>query len=138
MVSGRILLVRETPSLADAVQLLLETVGYTVVPVNSLPVHSRRGRTRSVGAVEAVIFACNQPTSAMLERLPEALPEESRGVPTVVLGRPARELQGSTHPGVRFVGLPLDASSFLGLIGQLVRSPGSETGPAGVHPSGTA
>jgi hypothetical protein len=138
MASGRILLVRETPSLADAVQLLLETVGYTVVPVNSLPLHSRRGRTRSVGPVEAVIFACNQPTSSMLERLPEALPEESRGVPTVVLGRPARELQGSTHPGVRFVGLPLDASSFLGLIGQLVRGGGGTAGTARVPPTTAA
>ena len=54
-----------------------------------------------------------------LDRLPAALPAACRGVPTIVLGRPAREAQSSSHPDVRFVGLPLDASSFLGLVGSV-------------------
>ncbi|HYA56858.1 MAG TPA: hypothetical protein VEH57_00090 [Thermoplasmata archaeon] len=125
MESPRILLVRETPSLADSVQLLLETVGYRVVPVNSLPLPRRKGRARETGEVGAVIVACNEPTSAMLDRLPGALPEAYRGAPTIVLGRPAREEQSTAYPGVRFVGLPLDASSFIGLVGSLVGRDGT-------------
>ena len=127
----RILLVRETPSLADSVKLLLETVGYTVVSVDSLPIPRRRGHAREVGRVDAVIVACNEPTSAMLERLPGALPAAYRGAPAIVLGRPARESQSTTHPGVRFVGLPLDASSFLGLVGTVTgRDGGGSSLPA--------
>jgi len=124
---ARILLVRESPSLADSVQLLLETVGYTVVPVNSLPLR-RRSRAARSDPVEAVVVACNEPTSTMLDRLPAGLPETSRGAPTIVLGRPARERQGSTHPDVRFVALPLDTAGFVGLLAELVRHPAP--GPA--------
>jgi DNA-binding NtrC family response regulator len=131
MVRPLVLVVRETPSLADSVQILLETVGFRVVSFGSLSSALERISDRSAEPVRAIVVACNQAYSETLAAYPDSFPQESREVPVVVVGQ--RALQGGRKwpPNVRSLGLPLDSGA---LVMALACATGIEAaGPALAH-----
>ncbi|HKN06677.1 MAG TPA: hypothetical protein VJ021_03595 [Thermoplasmata archaeon] len=131
MVRPLVLVVRETPSLADSVQILLETVGFRVLSFGSLSPALERIVDRSAEPIGAIVVACNQAYSETLRSYPESLPEEARAVPLLVVGQ--RALQGGRKwpPNVRSLGLPLNSDT---LVAALTHLTGVETGslPASV------
>jgi CheY-like chemotaxis protein len=128
-----VLVVRETSSLADSVQLFLETVGFRVVPEARAPAALARLASEEEEPVQAIVIACNQPTSDMLRGFPESFPTQARALPLLVVGDRAAEARRSWPPNVRFLGLPLEANR---LVEQLHRmtSPTSKT-PAPAVPA---
>lgn len=131
MVRPLVLVVRETPSLADSVQILLETVGFRVVSFGSLSSALERISDRSAEPIRAIVVACNQAYSETLRGYPDSVPEDARSVPVLVVGQ--RALQGGRKwpANVRSLGLPLDSGA---LVAALTHLTGIETGslPAGV------
>lgn len=131
MVRPLLLVVRETPSLADSVQILLETVGFRVISFSSLA--SARERLGDAGAepIRAIVVACNRSYSDTLRGYPESFPSEGRTIPLLVVGQ--KPMQGGRRwpPNVRTLGLPLDSGA---LVAALTHLTGIETGslPTGV------
>ncbi len=125
MVRPLVLVVRETPSLADSVQILLETVGFRVLSFGSLSPALERIVDRTAEPIRAIVVACNQAYSETLRSYPESLPEEARAVPLLVVGQ--RALQGGRKwpPNVRSLGLPLNSDT---LVAALTHLTGVETG----------
>jgi hypothetical protein len=125
MVRPLLLVVRETPSLADSVQILLETVGFRVVSFDSLPSARERLGDRGAEPIRAIVVACNRAYSDTLRGYPESLPAEVKNVPLLVVGQ--RALQGGRRwpPNVRSLGLPLDSGA---LVAALTHLTGIETG----------
>lgn len=127
-----VLVVRETPSLADSVQILLETVGFRVVSFGSLASTLDRIGDRSAEPIRAIVVACNQAYSETLSGYPQSFPADARTLPILVVGQ--RPLQGARiwPSNVRSLGLPLDAST---LVSALTHLTGIEAGatPAGVR-----
>jgi len=132
MVRPLVLVVRETPSLADAVQILLETVGFRVVSFGSVTSALERIEDRTAEPIRAVVVTCNQAVSETLRGYPESFPVEARSVPLLVVGQ--RALQGAKiwPSNVRSLGLPLDAGA---LVSALTHITGIEAGaaPASAH-----
>src|SRR5271157_5653942 len=97
MVRPLVLVVRETPSLADSVQILLETVGFRVVSFGSL--------SSALDRIE--------------DRAAESFPAEARDVPLLVVGQ--RALQGGRKwpANVRSIGLPLDSGALVTALAHL-------------------
>lgn len=120
------MIVRETPSLADALQLLLETVGFRVRTAAGIP--PAVAPSESPEAVRAIILACNKPRSEVLRGFPDRFPEGDRDLPLLVVGDRAAEARGAWPPNVHFVALPFDARSFVQLLDGL-----TTTEPAGTH-----
>lgn len=125
MTGPLVLVVRETPSLADSLQLLLETVGFRVRPEAGIP--SGPSPSGDEGSAQAIVLACNQPRSEVLRGFPDRFPPEYRGLPVVVVGGRAAAARGDWPPNVRFVGLPIDAGSLVKLIGELTSIDGAST-----------
>jgi CheY-like chemotaxis protein len=119
MVRPLVLVVRETPSLADSVQILLETVGFRVVSFGSLSSALDRIEDRAAEPIRAVVVACNQAYSETLRGYPESFPAEARDVPLLVVGQ--RALQGGRKwpANVRSLGLPLDSGALVTALAHL-------------------
>lgn len=131
MVRPLVLVVRETPSLADSVQILLETVGFRVVSFGSLTSTRERIEDRSAEPIRAIVVACNQAFSETLHAYPDRFPEEARSLPILVVGQRALEGGRKWPPNVRSLGLPLDSGA---LVAALTHLTGIEKGtlPASV------
>ncbi len=131
MVRPLVVVVRETPSLADSVQILLETVGFRVLSFGTLSSALERIVDHTAEPIRAIVVACNQAYSESLRSYPESFPEEARAVPLLVVGQ--RALQGVRKwpPNFRSLGLPLDSDT---LVAALTHLTGVETGnlPASV------
>lgn len=114
-----VLVVRETPSLADSVQLLLETVGFRVVAYDSPSrafAHLREGGREPT---LAVVVACNRGLCETLRGYPDHLSPVLRTLPVIVVGRTLEVPAGPWPANVRFVALPLQAKQFLALLDRL-------------------
>lgn len=111
-----VMVVRETASLADSVQLLLETVGFRVVAMHRVGEAVARLAALGEEPIRAVVLASNQPRSEMLRIFPDAFPPGARNLPLVVVGdRSAHERHG-WPPNVHFVRLPFETQRFLELL----------------------
>lgn len=119
MVRPLVLVVRETPSLADSVQILLETVGFRVVSFGTVGSAVDRIGDPSAEPIRAVVVACNEPFSETLRGYPQSFPSEARAVPLLVVG--SRALQGAKiwPSNVRSLGLPLDAGKLVSALAVL-------------------
>jgi hypothetical protein len=125
MVRPLVLVVRETPSLADSVQILLETVGFRVVSFGSFASAVDRIQDRRAEPIGAIVVACNQAYSETLRTYPDGLPEDARSVPLLVVGQRALQSRSKLPGNVRSLGLPLDAGS---LVSALTHLTGIEQG----------
>ncbi|HLM70664.1 MAG: hypothetical protein ACHQ0I_04715 [Candidatus Lutacidiplasmatales archaeon] len=119
MVRPLVLVVRETPSLADSVQILLETVGFRVLSFRTLSSALERILDATAEPIRAIVVACNQAYCETLRDYPESLPVEARTVPLLVVGQ--RALQGARKwpANVRSLGLPLDAGALVAALTHL-------------------
>ena len=126
MVRPLVLVLRETPSLADSVQILLETVGFRVVSFSSLTSAVERMEDRSAEPFRAIVVASNQAYSGAMSGYPDSFPERARAVPLLVVGQRAFHERRSWPPNVRWLGLPLDAGALVSALTHLT----------GVEPSG--
>lgn len=116
-----VMVVRETASLADSVQLLLETVGFRVVAMDRVPEAISRLAALGEEPIRAVVLASNQPRSEMLRVFPDAFPPGARHLPLVVVGdRSAHERHG-WPANVHFVRLPFETQQFLALLDTIMR-----------------
>lgn len=132
MVRPLVLVVRETPSLADSVQILLETVGFRVVSFGSVASALDRIGDPTAEPIRAIVVACNQAVSETLRSYPTAFPAEARAVPLLIVGQRALQ-DGKIWPAnVRSLGLPLDGRA---LVSALTHLTGVEAGapPAPAH-----
>jgi hypothetical protein len=114
-----VVVVRETPSLADSLQLLLETVGFRVRTEPGIPTPYCESDGGHSGPARAIVLACNKPRSEVLRGFPDRFPAEDRDLPLVVVGDRAAEARGAWPPNVHFVALPFDARSFVKLLTDL-------------------
>lgn len=114
-----VMVVRETPSLADSLGLLLETVGFRVEHEASVPLALARLRRGNGETVRAIVVACNQPGSEMLRGFPESFPAEARELPLLVVGGRAAESRRVWPRNVRFFGLPFETREFVKLLNEL-------------------
>jgi DNA-binding response OmpR family regulator len=117
-----VMVVPETPSLADSLGLLLETVGFRVETEPSVPLALDRLRRADVEPVRAIVVACNQPGSAILRAFPDSFPREARDLPLLVIGGRAAESRRVWPANVRFFGLPFEAREFVKLLNELTAS----------------
>jgi hypothetical protein len=125
MVRPLVLVVRETPSLADSVQILLETVGFRVVSFGGLASALDRIEDGTAEPIRAIVVACNQAYSETLRGYPASFPVEARSIPLLVVGQRAFQ-RGRIWPiNVRSLGLPLDAGA---LVSELTHLTGIEAG----------
>jgi len=131
MVRPLVLVVRETPSLADSVQILLETVGFRVVSFRSLSSALDRIEDRTAEPIRAVVVACNQPYSETLSGYPHLFPPEARDLPIVVVGQRAFQDGRRWPSNVQVLGLPLDANA---LVSALTHATGVEAGAPAAAP----
>lgn len=122
MASPLVLVVRETPSLADSLQLLLETVGFRVRTEPGIPVGELPKEGSEPDEARAIVLACNRPRSEVLRGFPERFPPEDRELPLVVVGDRAAEARGNWPSNVHFVPLPFDARAFVKLVTELTSS----------------
>lgn len=127
MVRPLVLVVRETPSLADAVQILLETVGFRVLAFGSRTSALERIEDRNAEPIRAIVVACNQAYSETLRGYPETFPAGARAVPLLVVGQRSFQAGRRWPANVRSLGLPLDSGSLLNALAQLT---GIEPAPA--------
>jgi len=127
MASPLVMVVRETPSLADALQLLLETMGFRVRPEPGIPPADIAREGRDAEPVRAIVLACNKPRSEVLRGFPDRFPAANRDLPLVVVGSRAADARGAWPPNVHFVGLPFDARSFVKMLSDLTTSEEAHT-----------
>lgn len=119
MVGAPVVMVRETPSLADSVQLLLETVGFHVLPFDSATKAFAHLREGNAGFPLAIVVACNRPACETLRTYPDHLPSYLLPLPLIVVGRTTHVPEGPWPSNVRFVGLPIQAKEFLAMLDRL-------------------
>ncbi len=113
-----VLVVGETSSLAESIQLLLETGGFGVAPqTGRAPARARLTSAREE-PIRAIVIACNRPDSELLRGYPDSLPAEARHLPLLVVGGRAADSRRSWPSNVRFLALPLETD---GLVEQLRR-----------------
>ena len=125
MVRPLVLVVRETPSLADSVQILLETVGFRVVSFGGLASALDRIEDRTAEPIRAIVVACNQAYCETLRGYPGSFPVEARSIPLLVIGQRALQRGHIWPSNVRSLGLPLDAGA---LVSALTHLTGIEAG----------
>ncbi len=116
-----VMVVRETESLADSIQLLLETVGFRVIPESTVEGALTRLATLQRESVRAVVIACNQPRSEMLRAFPEGFPSSARDLPVLVVGDRAAGERTGWPANVRFIGLPFVARRFVETLDRATR-----------------
>lgn len=126
-------MVRETASLADSLQLLLETVGFDVGAFETVPLAlAHLSHDGKDDPPHAIVVACNRSVCETLRRFPADFPEGVRTLPLLVVGRPGIEARSRWPSNVRFFPLPLETDSFLGSLGMPStppRTPGSPRSP---------
>ncbi|MGA7477281.1 MAG: hypothetical protein WBW47_08790 [Thermoplasmata archaeon] len=132
MVRPLLVVVRETPSLADSVQILLETVGFRVVSFGSLSSAIDRIGDRTAEPPRAIVVACNQAYSETLRGYPESFPPEARNVPLLVVGQRAFQDGRKWPANVRSIGLPLDSGALVNALAQLTGIEAASPAP-GAH-----
>jgi hypothetical protein len=125
MVRPLVVVIRETPSLADSVQILLETVGFRVISFGSLASALERIEDQSAEPIRAIVVACNQAYSETLHGYPDTFPERARTVPLLVVGQRALQNRQRMPANVRSLGLPLDSGT---LVAALTHLTGIESG----------
>lgn len=109
-----VLLLKETPSLGDAVQELLEAIGDHV--------ESARSAEEAVSGVQIpsrfdlVVSACNRRPSSLLRLLGKAVPSKTRLLPVVVVGDPLGETHIPALWPIHTVPLPLVPENFVSLL----------------------
>jgi hypothetical protein len=126
-----VLVVRETRSLADSVQLLLETVGFRVVPENRAPAALARLANDHDDPFRAVVLVCNQPNSEMLRGYPESFPGSARALPLLVVGDRVAETRRNWPANVRFLGLPIEANLLVDQLGRMTSPRSNEPATSG-------
>ena len=104
-----VMIVRETPSLADSLGLLLETVGYQVGLESTVPHAMARLRRKERTPIRAIVVACNRRESETLRAYPESFPKDARNLPLIVVGDRASESRRVWPSNVKFFHLPFDA-----------------------------
>jgi hypothetical protein len=114
-----ILVVRETPSLADSLELLLDTVGFRVRSESKITPDTPSTDGVPPEPPQAIVLACNKPRSESLLGYPDQIPFGLRDLPLVVVGGRAAEARGHWPSNVHFVGLPIEPRSFVKLLGDL-------------------
>jgi CheY-like chemotaxis protein len=119
MTAPLVLVVRETPSLADSVQLLLETVGFRVAAYDSVGRAFARLRDGDAASVLATVVACNRAACESLRNYPEGLPPAATPIPLIVVGRSVAVPEHPWPTNVRFVALPLQTKEFLAMLDRL-------------------
>jgi DNA-binding response OmpR family regulator len=126
-----VLVVRETSSLADSIQLFLETVGFRVEPEARAPAALARLGNEREEPIRAIVIACNQPTSDMLRGFPESFPARARGLPLLVVGNRVAETRRTWPANVRFLDLPLEADRLVEQLRRMTSSfPEASVSPA--------
>jgi hypothetical protein len=120
----RVLLLKETPSLGDAVQELLEAIGDHVEPARSSEEAALQAQSSS--RFDLVISACNRRPSGLLRLLGTVPSAPTRRLPVVVVGSPLEE--GGTPPSwpVHTVSLPLVPDTFISLLDRVAPGPAPE------------
>jgi FixJ family two-component response regulator len=119
MAIPQVVVVRETPSLADSVQLLLETVGFHVLAYDSPSKAFAHVREGGQGVPVAIVVACNRSSCETLRTYPGHLPPYLLPLPVIVVGRSVAVPNGTSPSNVRFVALPLQAKEFLAMLDRL-------------------
>jgi len=119
MVRPLVVVVRETPSLADSVQILLETVGFRVLAFGSRTSALERIEDADAEPIRAIVVACNQAYSETLRGYPESFPPAARSVPLLVVGQRALEVGRKWPNNVRSIGLPLDSGALVTALARL-------------------
>jgi len=119
MVRPLVLVVRETPSLADSVQILLETVGFRVVSFATVASALDRIGDRTAEPIRAVVVAGNQPFSETLRGYPQRFPPDARSVPILVVGSRALQDAKIWPSNVKSLDLPLDAGTLVSALAVL-------------------
>ena len=117
-----VMVVRETASLADSVQLLLETVGFRVVAMDRVSEAVSRLAALGEEPIRAVVLASNQPRSEMLRIFPDAFPPGARNLPLVVVGDRAAHERHGWPTNVHFVRLPFETRRFLDLLDSIMHA----------------
>ena len=136
MAGPTVLLVSETPSLADSLRLFLETLGYaTVTEEDPDAAWARVSSAGSLG-IDAVVVVCNRSRSEFLERYRGGFRGSAEPMAVVVVGDPRLEDEGDWPPAVRFVSLPLDVAELGRALEDAAFPPASPPGrsTAGVVP----
>ncbi len=123
------LVVRETPSLADSVQLFLDTLGFRVVTAGGPSDAALRLSDAAQDPVDLIVVACNRARSELLEAYPGALPDDARRLPVIVVGDPFIETRRAWPPNVKWLPLPLETNVLARLLDEFTSSVVSE-GPA--------
>lgn len=112
-----VLLLKETPSLGDAIQELLEAIGDQVELARSP--EQAAASVQDPGRFDVVISACNRRPSGLL-RLLRDLPASRTGrVPVVFVGSPLDEAPAPPSGPVHTVALPMVPESFVSLLGRI-------------------
>jgi hypothetical protein len=112
-----ILLLKETSTLGQAIQDLLEACGHRVLPATSVREALREARLPS--KFDALVDACNYQFSGLLQELKMVRLPPHGVVPILVVGRPRDWPELSEPWPVVPVPLPLTPSSLLGEIERL-------------------
>lgn len=121
-----ILVVRETPSLADSIQLLLETVGFRVIAESRPAAALSRLEAPSRDLIRAVVVACNEARSETLERLPREATLSGGELPLVVVGSRPLSTRSRWPPKVRSFPLPLEAGALVDHLMTLASAPAAQ------------
>ncbi len=123
------LVVRETPSLADSVQVFLETLGFRVTTADLAAEAALRLSDATQDPVDLIVVACNRARSELLETYPEAFPDDARRLPVIVVGDPFAETRRTWPSNVKRLPLPLETSVLARLLDECTSTALSEGPP---------
>jgi len=132
MTPSEVLVVRETPSLADSVQLLLETVGFRVLAFDSPAKAFSYLRAADREPPLALVVVCNRAFCETLRVYPAHASSVHRSLPVIVVGRTVQVPLDRSPGNVRFVALPLQAKEFLALLDRLASAGAPPEPPPGL------
>ncbi len=123
-----ILLLKETPSLGDAVQELLEAIGDQVKLARSP--EEAASSVRAPGRFDVVISACNRRPSGLLRLLRDRPASGTGSVPVVFVGSPLDDALPPPCGPVHTVSLPLIPETFVSLLTRVAPGHAPETPPS--------
>lgn len=128
-VSREVLLLKETPSLGDAVQELLEAIGDHVESAGSA--EEAVSGVQIPSRFDLVVSACNRRPSSLLRLLGKAPPSKVRLLPVVVVGDPLGETHVPALWPIHKVPLPLVPENFVSLLSRVAPGRVREAATAG-------